>query len=297
MDFVQNEMDDRTKNKDMSKATVAWAESILAAYCLKHDRTKEVIHAVGSFEDPPSYEWTVQTTVQTTEGETWNKSEHSGAQGALKWLKRNFLPTKSTYDLKVVTGAKLPQVQGNRKSATGKTDVLIGRAQDIHHGSTFDFAMGVVELKTDKYALKVGQNLLELLALSTASSFKKGVVLLATDCNRKWELFYFSDGTTITSEVYEHGRKAWDDFLQLLDSAKDRNYVDGSSLWISSLPEVIEQDLEGFGMSNRDKKKAKAEEEETMLEHFADKLGELYGERPTIPWWGRADAKIPDYYS
>lgn len=78
--------------------------------------------------------------------------------------------------------------------------------------------MGLVELETDKYPLKVGQNLLELLSLSTASTFKKAVVLLATDCNKKWELFFFSDGRTITSKVYDHGSKTWDDFFQLLNT-------------------------------------------------------------------------------
>ena len=126
---------------------------------------------------------------------------------------RIFLSSSSLYDLKEVTGAKLPRVCGNHKSATGKSDVLIGAANHIHKGSTFDFAMGLVELKTNRYPLKVGQNLLQLLSLSTVSAFKKAVVLLATDCNTRWELFYFSDVHTIKSTVYDHGSKAWDDFL------------------------------------------------------------------------------------
>ena len=293
MAFVRSEMEDRTKNKEMSKASKDWAEAILAAYRIKHDRVKKVVDAVGSFKDPPSYEW----TIQTQEGEVWNMGKHGGTLGALEWLKENFLPTDSPYNLKVVTGAKLPKVKGNRKSATGKTDVLIGLATDINKGSTFDFAMGIVELKTNNYPLKVGQNLLELLALSTASSFQKAVTLLATDCTTKWELFYFSDAATITSKVYDHSSKAWDDFLQLLNSIDERDYVGKDGLWISSLPQVAEQDLEGFDISERDKKKAKAEEEESMLEHFADRMGEIYGERPTVPWWARSGAKIPDYYA
>ena len=144
--------------------------------------------------------------------------------------------------------------------------------------------MGLVELKSD-----------ELLSLSTESTFKKAAVLLATDWNTKWEVFYFSDVNTITSQVYDHGSKAWDDFLQLLDSASKRDYV-GTSLWISSLPQLAEQDLAGFDMSDRDKKKAKAEEDEIMLQQFADRLGDIYGERPTVPWWARANARVPNYY-
>jgi len=223
-------------------------------------------------------------------------TEHGGTPGALEWLKENFMVSSGPYDLKVVTGAKLPKVKGNRRSATGKADILIGDAKDIHKGSTFDFAMGLVELKTEKYPLKVGQNLLELLSLSTASTFKKAVVLLATDCHAKWELFFFSDGRTITSKVYDHGSKAWDDFLQLLNSVSDRDYVDKNSLWFSSLPQIAEQDLAGFNLSDRDKKKAKAEEDEAMLEHFADRMADIYGKRPTVPYWARANARIPDYY-
>ena len=134
MEFVQSEMDDRTKNKDMSKASTDWAESILTSYRVKHDRVKEVVDAVGSFKDPPPYKW----TIQTIEGETWNKGEHGGTPGALEWLKENFLRSSSPFNLKVVTGAKLPKVKGNHKSATGKTDILIGKTKDIHKGSTFD---------------------------------------------------------------------------------------------------------------------------------------------------------------
>ena len=291
--FVEAEMDDRTKNKPMSEASQNWAETILAAYGIKHDRLKMVVPDLGSSQDPQPYQW----TIQTDQGETWDKYEHRGTPGALNWIKENFLVSNDQYDLKVVTGANLPKVKGNRRSATGKTDIVIGDKNDIHKGSTFDFAMGIIELKTNTYPLKVGQNLLQLLALSMASTFKKAVVLLATDCNAKWEVFSFSDGGTIISKVYWHGSKAWDDFLQLLKSSEDRNFVSQKTMWFPSLPQVAEQDLAGFEMSDRDKKKAKAEEDEAMLEHFADQMADIYGERPTIPWWARAKARIPDYYA
>ena len=285
-------MDNKTQNKNMSEASVDWAESILAAYKVKHNRLNKVVATAQALENLAPYQW----TIQSQDGQSWNKSEHGGTPGALEWLKATFMPSDCQYDFKVVTGVKLPKVKGNGRSATGKTDLVIGLATDINKGSTFDFAKGIVELKTNKYPLKLGQNLLGLLALSTISAFEKGVVLLATDCNTKWELFYFSDATTITSKVYEHGRKAWDDFMDLLNSADERNYLGPQDVWVASLPQIAEQDLSGFDFSNRDKKKARAEEEESMLEQFADKLGEIYGERPSIPWWARADAKIPDYY-
>ena len=290
-ELLRNQNDDKTQNKDMSKASTDWVESILAAYHVKHHRMKQVVHSTGSFEDPQPFHW----TVRTREGDTWDKGKQAGTQGAVEWLKENFLRSTSVYDFKEVTGAKLPKVHGNRKSATGTSDILIGTATDINKGSTFDFARGLVELKTTRYPLKLGQHLWQLLSLSTASAFKKAVVLLATDCNTKWELFFFSDEFTITSKVYAHGSKAWDDFLQLLDSPNERNYTDNKRLWIS-LPQVADQDLAGFDMSDREKKKAKAEEDEMMLQRLADQLGEIYGERPTVPWWARANARVPDYY-
>ena len=40
-EFVRKEEDDRTKNKEMSKASADWAESILAAWHVKHHRMEE----------------------------------------------------------------------------------------------------------------------------------------------------------------------------------------------------------------------------------------------------------------
>lgn len=107
---------------------------------------------------------------------------------------------------------------------------------------------------------------------------------------------FFSDGRTMTSTVCDHALKARDDFLQLLNSASDRDYLDDSSVWFSSLPQVAEQNLEGLCMPDRDKKKAKAEEDEAMLEHFADRMADIYGECPTVPWWAHENAEIPDNY-
>lgn len=291
LEYVKSEMDDKTKNKEMSKASEDWALCILAAYRVKHFRVSTIEKAVGTHKDPTPYEWTVQSTA----GETWNKSKHGGTAGALQWLSKNFLPSDSLYELKVVTGTSLPKVSGNRKSATGKSDILIGAKEDIHGGSTFDFAMGVIELKTDKYGLKLGQNLLQLLALSLTSSFQKSVALLATDCGEKWQVFHFSDANTITSKVYRHGSKACDDFLSLLQSADARKFVTSKG-WYPSLPATNEQDLGGFDVSEREAKKSKAEEDEATLQHFADRMGDMYGERPALPWWSRASARVPDYY-
>lgn len=290
-DFAEAEMDNRTKNKAMSEASIEWAESILASYRIKHKTSTFVNADAGSSDDPPRYEW---TTIQTKTGQVWSKSEHRGTPGALEWLKEQFLDTNGAYELKVVNGASLPKVKGNRKSATGKADIAIGTKSDINFGDTYTFVRGLVELKTDKYPLKTGQNLLELLALSTASSFQKAVVLLATDCNNKWEVFYFASGTEIRRQIYKHGRKAWEDFIRLLDSVGDRDYTD--KFWGATLPSISDQNLDGFPETEKERKKAKAEEEEAMLERFADQLENIYGERPVVPSWARAHERIPDYY-
>ena len=127
-----------------------------------------------------------------------------------------------------------------------------------------------------------------------ASSLKKGVALLATDCNTQWETFHFSDASKIKRNVYTHGRKAWEDFMLLIKSAEDRQCT--VKLQLATLDE--EQDLKGWedDLSDRDQKKMKAVEDQAMLERMADHLGDVYGERPTIPWWARAEARVPDYY-
>ena len=291
-DFAQSEMDNRTENKPMSEASIEWAESILASYRVQHKTSTTVNTDAGSSDDPPRYEW----TIQTNSGEVWSKSEHRGTPGALEWLKEHFLDTNGAYELKVVTGASLPKVKGNRKSATGKADIAIGTKSDINYGDTYTFVRGLIELKTDKSPLKTGQNLLELLALSTASSFERAVVLLATNCNDNWEVYHFASGTEVRRQIYKYGRKAWEDFIRLVDSVGDRNYPDqfwGAIIIPSS---ISDQDLEGFPETDRDRKKAKAEEEEAMLERFADQLENIYGERPVVPSWARAHQRIPDYY-
>ena len=208
-DFVEAEMDDRTKNKAMSEASVEWAESILASYRIKHKTSTTANADVGSLDDPLQYEWNIQTKT----GKVWSESKHRGTTGALQWLKDQVLDTNGPYKLKIVSGVSLPKVKGNQKSTTGKANIAIGTKSDINFGNVFTFVKGPVELKTNKYPLKTGQNLLELLALSRASSFQKAVVLLATNCNKKWEVFYFASGTEIRCQICKHGSKAWEDFI------------------------------------------------------------------------------------
>ena len=40
----------------------------------------------------------------------------------------------------------------------------------------------------------------------------------------------------------------------------------------------------------------KAVERQAMLENMPNQLAEMYGERPVVPEWARAEATSPDYY-
>ena len=65
-------MDDRTKNKPMSQASEEWANSILAAFGIKHHRLNKPVADEGSLRDLPPFHW----TIETTEGEKLSKSEY-----------------------------------------------------------------------------------------------------------------------------------------------------------------------------------------------------------------------------
>jgi hypothetical protein len=55
-----------------------------------------------------------------------------------------------------------------------------------------------------------------------------------------------------------------------------------------------DQELEGFDLLDRDHK-MNATEDHTMLERLTDQLGDIYGERPIVLFWVRAEARCPDY--
>lgn len=55
-----------------------------------------------------------------------------------------------------------------------------------------------------------------------------------------------------------------------------------------------EQNLDGFGADNA---KTKALEHQDQLNAFASYLGDIYGSRPTVPSWAKAENTCPDYYA
>lgn len=271
----------------MSEASVEFANEILKGYGFTVVVAPFITeHGLGA--DPPPYSW----KILDEKSEVWKKGENAGTPGARDWVREHLLGDDQKLGLKVVTGSMLPKVKANRRSASGKGDLAIGCPRSMAHGEEFLFVNGLVELKTDESPLKTGQNLLQLLALSMISRFQTGVALLATDCRTKWETFHFSNCSTVERRIYEHGRKAWEDFIELIKSSEKRVY----EVKLDTIDEDDEQNLDGFKFGDQERKKMKATQDEALLERMADHLGDIYGERPDVPFWARAESRVLDYY-
>jgi hypothetical protein len=126
------------------------------------------------------------------------------------------------------------------------------------------------------------------------------VSLLATDCGSKWQLYHFKDATTIYRRTYQHGRKCWEDFKELLDTAETRNVRLAKRKHTHTLTlenDDDQQDLGGFEGEYEDDGKTKALERQAMLESLASQLEKIYGEHTSVPYWARAEATCPNYYA
>jgi len=300
VEFARSSMNDTTVDKQMSKASYEFARSLLEGRGLQV-KINEVVDQAGTEDEPNPYSW----TVQTSDGENINKGEHRGTPGAQTWFEQNYITEKCAYQLLNITGSSLPSIKGNRKRATGKCDLCIGNVAHMNLvADAYEHARGVIELKTDKSMLKRGQHVLELASLSIISRFGKGVVLLGTDCNKQWELCYFSDSKTICRTNYKYGRKCWDDFMALLDTAEKRGEQPPPTSRLKAGLDGVEeedddadeQDTTGFPLSTEDANKLNAIGREQMLNLLADDLATIYGERLVIPEWAKARSNCPNYY-
>ena len=149
-------------------------------------------------------------------------------------------------------------IHGCQKKLTGKTDALIRiKELDIDTEAAFSWALGAVEFKTNKQNLNFFQQVFELIALSRMSQFEKGVVLLGTDLNAKWQVLYFQEPNRILCCSYKCGTHAISQLKDLLISTSARieklNAVSQStgqklpfSPSLASLNERDEQDLNGY---------------------------------------------------
>jgi hypothetical protein len=103
---------------------------------------------------------------------------------------------------------------------------------------------------------------------------------------------------------YKHGHKCWEDFMKLLLDA-DTKKLDSVQSTLQFKPtllnhkeeDVDDQNLDGFEFDSEESSKQKAVERQSMLENLANQLGDLFGERPIVPMWARAESTCPAYYS
>lgn len=295
VDFATHSMENATVHRPMSNASVVFASELLEGYGVSCE-TNPVIHEKGSQEDPPHYDW----TVVAEDKKIWPKTEHGGTGAACVWFETHLMDANDPHGLKVVTGSNLPELKANRRRTSGKGDVAVGILKDMNvvPNEPYLYAKGLIELKTNEADLKTGQNMLELMALSTASSFGKAVALLATNCSTNWEVFHFSDARTVQRKIYAHGRKAWEEFAELIRDAEERRAQTQTLVSKAALAtHDEEQDIDGFDFPAPEQKKMKAMEDHAMLERVADYLGDKYGERPVVPLWARVEARCPDYYA
>ncbi|CAB9520078.1 hypothetical protein SEMRO_1071_G237990.1 [Seminavis robusta] len=132
--FAQEELDNRTKHKAISEASVQFAASILAGNGIQ-TVVEDPIREAGSLVHPPKFSWEV--------------SEHAGTPGVMKWANEHLLAGEKEYGLKVVTGAMFPKVKGNRKSTAGKGDIAIGKLENMefydHGGKAWEDFMKLIK--------------------------------------------------------------------------------------------------------------------------------------------------------
>jgi hypothetical protein len=302
IEFVKKQMEEHTETKAFSKAGYTFARLLLNDRGIQV-RTAAVNLEQGQCVDPPVFDW----TIETKDDQQLRPGEHFKTSNARDWFLQNFLAQDKVFGLKVVTGCSLPELTGHHKKANGKTDLVIGKKDELDISSdAYDFAFGIIELKQDIYPIKKGQNILELASLSTISRVGQNCSLLATDCNKAWELYWFEDTRTIVRGVYRSSRKCWEDFKALLEGAEQRVLGPPSKHPRPVLPNyeasidaeddhaLEEQNLDGFDAGDS---KIKSLELQAQLSALANDLGALYGNRPSIPFWARAENRCPDYYA
>ena len=301
IEFVKKQMDKHTEERAFSKAGYTWARLLLNERGIRV-RTNEVNVQDGEQgAEIEAFDW----TLETNDTKVVRPGEHYKTPFAKAWFSRNFLLPDDMFGLKVVTGSSLPELRGHTKKANGKSDLVIGKKVELQVApDPYDFAFGLIELKQDIFNLNKGQNILELASLATISRVGKNVSLLATDCNTKWELFWFEDDKTIVRGVYRSGRKCLEDFRKFLVSAESRVLrppPKQSRLVLPNFEEHNEDDIDPDDEQNMDgfdadDPKTAALERQGQLGVLADYLGDLYGARPSVPFWAMAENTCPDYY-
>ena len=193
----------------------------------------------------------------------------------------------------------LDPIQGYQRRLTGKTDALIRLKQvEMDTGSKFAWALGAVEFKTDKEDLNFFQQVFELIALSRMSQFEKGVVLLGTDLNAKWQVLHFTDPIHILCDSYQCGTDAIFQLQKLLETAPARieklkacSQRVGQLLpfapSLASVNEAGEQDLKGYNNVPM----TKADQIQSMYD--LERVFSAHGVRVDFPGWFQPTREPP----
>ena len=255
----------------------------------------------------------------TENGTTVRLGEPEKTGGAMAWFQTNLLTSDTKLGLMNVTNRSLPEIKAGSLKTWGRGDLAIGLKTDLEYAARmgenpYIYSLGLIELKQDNVRLKTPQNVLQLASLSMISRVKHNCAVLATDCASQWELNLFQDENTIVSRRYIHGRKCWEDFHELLQSvleetrlpqkrkrssgSDDRRQQTTTHHRPDGADDLLDQDLSGFEDNRGDSSlKDRALEGQARLEMLATALGEIYGERPVVPEWARAENRCPDYYT
>jgi hypothetical protein len=278
--------------KSMSEASLGFARSLLGSLKIKYfDRG---INTESGGSKMNKYVW--------KEGET----EDVGLQGCMEILKEEMLPFDVEGDsigLYDVRNFDLPELNAGNHKSRGRSDLAVGpeksmtRYLENFRDGVLLQTVALVELKTGKAELKLGQLLLQLVSLSKISRQSQGVVTLGTDCAAKWLLLHFSAYNEIDVQSYEHGEKCITDFKNHILGGTEKRDKNVAPPKLSSVQEEDgDQNFElgEFGVAETPRDQAIARE--VYLTKLASELESLFGEKLEVPSWAKASATCPSYY-
>lgn len=235
------------------------------------------------------------------------EKEESGQPHCKLILEKEILPldvSGEAFGLFDARGLPLPQVEIGKRKSNGFSDLALGPtgAMELSLSTARDLVLfhvvALVELKTENAEMKQGQLLLQLLSLSAVSTTRQGVVVLGTDCAKKWRLLHFDAYKNIVVQQYTHGKKCIADFKSLIAESPTRMQQNHApSKTGSMMEEDIDQDLDMTDFGVEPTARDQAIEREAELRKLADAIGSYFGETLEVPFWATAEATCPSYYS
>ena len=234
-----------------------------------------------------------------------DENERDGQPACQNILENEILPLKidgKFYGIYDIRGCKLPEPQGGKRKSNGFSDMAVGPKTSMDYAAAFaedlvlSYAVAVVELKTGRAALKQGQLLLQLIALSMISNMGQGAVVLGTDCATKWRLLHFSSYNNIVVQPYLNGKKCLADYKKLIAEGAARMQQNTAPKKLTIVAEGSDRDeiMADFGLPENSRDAAISREHK--LRKLAGALGSLFAENVEVPYWAKASETCPSYY-